>query len=649
MLEPLELMSYDARIRLSRSGSGLLHRALLFSKTPEATAGVSPVVLVKIDDASLEKLGQWPWPRSTHARLVNILSRAGARVIGFDILFPEPDSKDIRGDQMLARASGAAGNVVYAGSFLTKFVAPGSKLFQGNGDILPVGPLRKGAASIGHIVALPDEDGVLRRLPVAVRGQGGLYFCFPVELARIYLGIRGDSVRLIPGRCLELGELVGPGDLGGRGGFGEPGRPGRLGEPDRLGGLNGLDGHLNAQDARVRQVPLDPASSMLVNYLGRNYLNYNYPGREGFKTFSYHRVLAGQVPASEFDGKVVIVGVEAKGLRDFYPTPLSTRGEVTSGLYINALALDTILSGEFIKRVNPYVTLGAIVAGGLAAAGPTSLARLFILAALAAGAGLLALMRYGLWLDIVPVITAMLVSYVASLARALVDERKRRDEVRRAFERYVTPEAVREILAAPGGYALGGSRRTVTVLFADIRGFTAFAETRDPEEVVGILNRYLGAMGDAVLREGGTLDKFMGDGIMAIFGAPVPLEDHASRAVRAALGIVDEVERLEEELGYGLQVGIGIATGEAVVGNIGTRRRMDYTAIGSAVNLASRLEELAGPRQVLMDGETHSMVRDHFHTPVTWESLGHVAVRGRTGLLEVWNLKKGGEVRGDAI
>ncbi|NPV51948.1 MAG: adenylate/guanylate cyclase domain-containing protein [Firmicutes bacterium] len=636
LFEPLELMSYDARVRLSRA----LSFPYIFPFTRmapdregdslQAKEKDSPVVLITIDNASLERLGQWPWPRSTHAKLVNVLSRAGARVIGFDIIFSEPDSKNVKGDEMLASASGAAGNVVYAGSFSTKFIIPGSRLFQGEGGIFPVSPLHEAAAAVGHIVALPDGDGVLRRLPVAVRGQQGLYFCFPLELARIYLGISGDSMRLIPGRYLEMRDL-------------EPDGGSRLDQPPGFDELESNWDHRPRARVRIRgrriRVPLDPTSNMLINY---GYKNYGYKAG-GYRTFPYYQVLAGQVPAREFDGKAVIIGVEAQGLRDFYPTPLSTRGEVTPGLRINALALETILSGDFIRRVNPFVTVMIIVVGGLAAAGSTLLARLFILIALAVISGFLAFARYGLWFDMAAPIAAMLASYVVNLIQALAAEERKRNEVRRTFERYVTPEAVREILATPGGYALGGSRRAVTILFADIRGFTAFAEDRDPEEIVGILNRYLSAMGEAVLREGGALDKFTGDGVMAVFGAPVVMKDHAFRAVKAALAILDNVERL----GYGLQVGIGMATGEAVVGNIGTGRRMDYTAIGSVVNLASRLEELAGPRQILVDGATYSMIKGHEshagrgdpgYMFITWESLGHIALRGRTKPLEVWRI-----------
>ena len=627
--EPLELMTYDVRMRAG---------ARIFS-SQRSLNGDSPVVLVVIDDASLQQIGQWPWPRSIHARLTEILSRAGAKAIGFDIMFSEPDTKDIIGDKRLADASIASGNVVLAGAFAGKFMTPGSRLFQGIGEILPLEPLRRAATGVGHIVALPDDDGVVRRVPVAVKGEGRLYFSLPVELARVYLGISEKSMNLAPGRYLEL--------------VGDGGKPLRI--------------------------PLDATGSMFINYL----LGLA-PSSHGMLVVPYHQVLAGKIPSKTFKGKAVIIGMEARGLRDFYPTPLSVPGGVTSGLRINAMALDTILSGAFIKRVSPLVTVGMMAAGSLAAGAagafgvpgipgadaggdwgagrfPVFLHALFpalISMVFAIGAGFALLWRYGLWLDIVPVVTAIAVSYIATLVQALVVEEKKRYEVRKTFERYLAPEVVREILSAPGGYALGGSRRKVTILFADIRGFTTFASVKDPEMAVNVLNQYLKVMGEAVIREGGALDKFMGDGIMAIFGAPAPLKDHASRAIKAAIEILDEVGKME----YGLRVGIGISSGDAVVGNIGTGRRMDYTAIGNTVNIASRLEELAGPQEILMDGASFHMVRGQAdgtpaksgsfeseyaqkdETPhIPWEilfceGLGQMTLRGLSIPVEIWKV-----------
>ncbi|HHY46154.1 MAG TPA: adenylate/guanylate cyclase domain-containing protein [Firmicutes bacterium] len=574
--ERLELWSYDVRVRLAG----------------EMPVEEAPVALVLADERSLESLGQWPWPRTLHARLVSILSGAGARVVAFDVVFAEPDSKSPQGDLALAHAIRQAGNVVLATPAADKGMTRRSRVFETDRMIRPVTALVQSARVLGHVVAVPDPDGVLRRLPAAVVAGDGAYFGLAVEAARLYLA-RGQ----------DADQSVGDPDAD---------RPGKEPNAVQVGGImRFMPGRFldfgGLRESKRSRAPLDGTSSILINYRLRG----------AIKTFSYIDVIAGSVHPREFAGKAVIVGVAAPGLGDSYATPLSTHGELVSGAEINSLLAATLISGYTVRRAGlPYVILGIILLGILSAflmgrnargsSNGRSLApgRSLPLAGMVGATilGAYVLFLHGVWLDVMPLVGVIVLSYVIDMGLTIRDEVRQREQIRATFERYLAPEAVRGILAQPSLARLGGTRRAITVMFADIRGFTSFARDRDPVEVCEVLNDYLSIMGQAVFEEGGAIDKFTGDGVMALFGALVEIEDREQHAVRAAFKIMQRVKGLQ----HGLAVGIGIASGEAVVGNIGMPTRMDYTAIGPPVNLASKLEDLAGPQVVLVDGPTRA-------------------------------------------
>ncbi|MGE5584143.1 MAG: CHASE2 domain-containing protein [Bacillota bacterium] len=556
------------------------------------------IVIVAVDDESLARLGQWPWPRSYHARLIEILSREKAKVIGFDIIMPE-ESGDPGADDALARAAAASGRTVFPFHAENKVLPRGAHVFYASGARKPPYPALARSAAVGSVIAVPDADGILRRhVPVVLDG-GRPRYSMDVEIARLFLGLPPSAISLAAG-----GLNIGP----------------------------------------VR-VPMDATGRVLIRYSSGS------PGGPGYRTLSYYEVLRGEFATGELEGKIVLVGVTARGLYDFYFTPLSSAGNPVPGVEVHANTVQAILEGRMVVREPPepftavfLVVLSVTLAVAFrrlrpAVAASASLA----LAIFTASSSLFLFGRMDVWVDPTPVIALLALGMGRHLIDAYATTEAERARIRATLGRYLSPAVVDDILKARGAVTLGGRRLDVTVMFADIRSFTSFAEKEDPERVVDVLNAHLSIMVEAIFREGGMLDKFTGDGVMAVFGAPVPQEDHAIRAARAAIAIREACSspRAETERGdtapggdVRLSVGVGMASGEAVVGNIGTLARMDYTAIGDAVNLAARLEGMARPGQVLVCEWTYHAIRGS----VAARRVGSIEIRGRAAPVDVYEL-----------
>jgi adenylate cyclase len=367
---------------------------------------------------------------------------------------------------------------------------------------------------------------------------------------------------------------------------------------------------------------------------------------------SFEQVLAGDepdVPMEALAGKVVFVGVTAAGTEEFdaRPTPLRA---FDPGVLIHATALDDLLRGDWMRRGAPLLQGGAVVlaavgvgalTGGVASAWLAAAGTLLLLAAVTAAG--IAAFGAGLWVDLAGPLLAGGLAFAGSMAVNWMTEGRERRRVRDLFGRYVSPEYVRRLTDELEAVRLGGERVPLTILFSDIRGFTTLSERLPAEEVIALLNEYLERMTDVVFRHGGTLDKFIGDAVMAFWGAPVPDPDHARRAVEAALDMLAEVDALdrawrERGTSAGLAIGIGIHTGEAVVGNVGSlARKLDYTAIGDAVNLASRLEGLNkeyGTRAIVS-----ASTRGAADGPYDFHPLGDVRVKGKEEPVRIFELR----------
>jgi adenylate cyclase len=356
-------------------------------------------------------------------------------------------------------------------------------------------------------------------------------------------------------------------------------------------------------------------------------------GPRTFPAVPFHRVVNGDVPPGTFAGKIVLVGATTHVLHDVFPTPFASEGTMP-GVEIHANVIDTLLQGIPIRHASPtIVRILTVLAGLFSVWAATRLHPLAAFGLVAGGVlGYLAVChaafvagRY--WMEAVPVPVALGAGYFGSVVRDFIREQRER----RRLSRFFSPEVVKEIVRHKDDTTLDSGRRRLTVLFSDIRGFTSISERMSPEEVVTFLREYLTEMTDAVFKHGGTIDKYMGDGIMALYNVPFESPDHAARAVWTALEFQDRLRPLAERFaarhGGSLRCGVGINTGEAVVGTIGSTQRLEYTAIGDAVNLGSRLESVTKDYNVpiIVSEETWQEVKHLF----AMRYLDEVKVKGK--------------------
>lgn len=509
------------------------------------------VVIIGIDEPSIRNIGRWPWDRAVFADLVGQLGEA--RVVAFDIIWAEPSSR-AGDDDRLAEALRQHGRVV-----LSAFVRTDRVRDQLNQSLQrPLPPLReavKGGArpSEGFVNTPSGEDSVVRAsIPIDTDTTGVPFPSLALAAVLQYEGLPMEQVEAEP------------------------------------------FGNIRLHDRMIRR-----------NVQGQTYLNYAGPAGT-FTTYSLIDVLEGRVPPSAFADRIVLVGTTTPTLKDDYPAPFAketTVGQFMPGVEIQATAVATYLNGTDIIRISDGMAVLVTILFGLLVLAIARRIQTFrgavasLLLCVVYGAAVYVLWsRMQIWVDVVtPLVAGFLVYITSTLGNYLRAEAEKR-RVRNLFGRYVSENVVGELLKNPTMLELGGKRFEVTVLFADIRGFTSFAEGRDPQVVVERINEYFTAMVEVIYRNGGTLDKYMGDGIMAYFGAPIPMENHAERALQAAFEMRARTRELHERwrsLGIEpFKIGVGLNSGEVIAGNIGHPDRVEYSLIGATVNLASRLESL---------------------------------------------------------
>jgi adenylate cyclase len=376
--------------------------------------------------------------------------------------------------------------------------------------------------------------------------------------------------------------------------------------------------------AGLARGPAPTGSELLVNFRG---------GPGTFPMVAYHRVVTGEIPPEVFAGKIVLVGATTPTLHDIFPTPFASQAGM-SGVEIHANTLETLLQDIPLRRApRLLVPVVAVLAGAVAAWTATALRPLPAFGVIAAGvvgdlaASHAAFLWGRYWVEVVPVPLALLVTYAGTVAKNFAQEQREK----RRLSRFFSPAVVAEIIRHKDDTKLAADRRRMTVLFSDIRGFTSMSEKMQPEDVVTFLREYLTVMTEAVFKHGGTVDKYIGDAIMALYNVPFEAPDHARRAVRTALEFQARLTPLAERfaLKYGgtLACGVGIHTGDAVVGTIGSEQRLEYTAIGDTINLGSRLEGLTKEFSVpiIMSEATATEVAGQFGT----RDLGEVTVKGK--------------------
>jgi len=593
---------------------------------PRATGAERLVRVVDIDDESIRRLGQWPWPRAEMAKLVDALAGAKAAAIGFDVLFSETDRAPSgaaggEGDAAFAQALGGqsvilselvtqtklAGVVPAKSGFTFIGQDPTPDLPHLNGALGPLTILAKSAAGIGFVNWQADADRVVRRVPLLIVVNGQIQPSFAIECLRV---AQGASTYLI--KSADLG-----GSSPGQGAGVAAIKVGDLVVPTEPAG-----------DIRAYFAAMDPSLST-----------------PAWKLFQPGPDLA------DLAGKIVVIGASASLLSDVVATPLNPS---TPGVEAQAQLIEQILDGDALLRPDwapgaeaatmTLLSLALVVATPLLSALWSAVLGALAVAAMAGGSWL-AFTQYGWLIDPVTPGFSSGAVFLAGLLALYSQKRHQLNETRSHFGRFVSPAVVARLAEHPEAIQLGGLQRTLTLMFCDIRSFTTISEGLTAVELTSFLNEYLTPMTEAVLAEMGTVDKYMGDAIMAFWNAPLDDGDHAAHAVNAALAMRNTLAALNEgwasraaESGHAfhpVKFGVGLNTGECCVGNLGSTRRFDYSAIGDEVNVASRLE---GASKVLGVDIVASDLTRADAPDFAWLEVDRLVLKGKTRSTPVYAL-----------
>ena len=548
------------------------------------------IVIAGIDDATLATYGLWgEWPRSLHAQAIDNLSQAGAKVIAYDVIFTDASSDD----EMLATAIVNAGNVVLA-DVGTQPVSQGGEIAYDD-FLMPVAPLDEAASGIGHANVVPDGDGTVRRVPLVIKSTSGQVYP-SLTLAVLY---KEFGLPLPQDYPLENGSAY----------------------------------------LVMRNVPVDSSYNLRVNFGADN---------QQRPYVSYQDIISGNFDPSLVENKIVLIGMTATGELDTFSVPNSA-GKIP-GVYIHAGAMDTILTQRFLQDPSPFVPplimvgLIGIIAFALPRLGTrhwTDIAKglgltvgLFVAVLIG---GFIAFDK-GYTLDLLYPLLLLPTAYVANIIYIVITEQRDKRFVKELFGRYISPQIAKEIVtrADAGDLQLGGEQREVSVFFADIRGFTTISEQLSPEGVMQMLNSYLSVIADAVVENDGIVNKFVGDNIMAVWNAPQSQPNHALLAVKAAWEAQLRLAELRQKDNrpVPVQFGIGVNTGVAVAGNVGSAGRSEYTVIGDSVNTASRICSNTPANEVRIGAETYNQTKDYLEA----EQLEPQQVKGKAAPITVYRI-----------
>lgn len=494
--------------------------------------------IIAIDEKSIAELGRYPWSRDRYVQLLDRLSAAKAKAVIFDAFFPERES--LAHDRMFGAAAKRAGNVVLGVAFDFDKSGRVTRITRSLPEI------EQGAIGVGHINQQPEDDGVIRRNQLLVEMDGKQIPSLGLMAAMMALG---ETKFVADDFDIAIG---------------------------------------------THHIPVDGENRMWINYVGA-------PGV--YPRYSFVDVLNGRIPVEELQGKILFLGATALGIYDMRVTPFSGN---TPGVELHATIADNIISGRHIRQggIEALIDMAFIIVMGAIAFYLTTHLHLVrgIPATLLLLIGYIWLTYYlfnaGHWINMIyPIMSAVVAVLVGSGFRYLVLERSAR-EMRSMFSSYLSPKLVARLEKDPEAAKIGGDNKEVTVLFTDIKGFTSFSEAHPPQEVVSRLNEYLGAMVQVIEQHDGTIDKFIGDGIMAYWGAPLTQHDHAKLAIECIKAINARMKELRAQWqAEGLEqfsIRGGLQSGEVVAGNVGLAgKKMEYTVIGDTVNQAARLEGTA--------------------------------------------------------
>jgi adenylate cyclase len=628
LVQALEFAIDDARARAFMAG-----------------ASRQPIAIVDVDESSLREIGRWPWPRDRLARLVaELFERQRASVVGFDLLFAEPDNADwsaIEGlaatdralaerlpalkhalDRDQALAAALRGRRVVLGYYLTSdrdgqrsgalpqaiFATGGLpteiRLTRWNGYAAALPAFTAAAPRGGFFNAVADADGLVRSLPLLAQLDGGIYESLVLAMLRTYTGEPTVHVVTAPGDARPLRVEL-------------------------------------RQDGQQLALPVDARGAARVPFRG-----VGGPKGGAFRYVSAADLIAGRAPAQALAGALVLVGTTAPGLADLRPTPAAS---VYPGVEVHASLLAGALEGtlpwqpawslayELALLAATAVLLG-VALPQLAAAWAVALA-----AAVMLGHVALNLSLYAAWHWVLPLATPLVFTALASAALVSwgwISEGRVRRSITRLFGSYVPPEIVAELARDPARYDMRAENRVMTVMFCDLRGFTTISERLEPQALREVINTFFSRMTNIIRDHRGTLDKYIGDCIMAFWGAPLDDPDHAVHGVHAALAMAREMDALNAELAArglpAIALGIGLNTGLVCVGDMGSNVRRAYTVMGDAVNLASRIEGLTRQYDVAVLAGEATRAAAGEAADLQWREVDRVRVKGREAAVTVF-------------
>lgn len=610
-------------------------------------AGDVPLVIIEIDKESLFTLGEWPWARDIHARLVTDVSSFGAKCVAFDIYFiSEVDQSTVQQDFIFSQACKVCNDVYFSLNFeindqlqknsndstesdsvLTRFSYPLSLPSwikpHSAYALSPVKTLYESTVGSGHISVLEDVDGKIRRIPLWLENNGRYY---PQLALRVFI----DSMKVQTVDFPHKGIM-----------------------------------RMIAADKRTIMVPVDNRAQYFIDWCGpfgksfyycsyvdvikafQEYAEGNSAPMLSVRTPDNPNVTVEKNAFDFFKDKICFVGFTTAGLIDQKPVTVSTRYPLVG---IHANLFENLYHGNFFHETPPWIEcviilLFSLIATALVITLSLGQAIPLLIVLLVAWAGVtIGLFMYKtVWISPTYIYFSVLMCFLSGVVYRITTERKKTRYIKQLFKRYVAPDVVETILRNPELMELGGQRRMVTVMFCDIRDFTALAETLAPEEVIRLLNTFFSLAVDSVFKYHGTVDKFIGDCIMAYWGAPTPLEDHALYAVKTALDIQAELKKrnnvlIPDEKEQKIEVGIGICSGEVVVGNVGMAekkfQKTEYTVIGDYVNLAARLVDLAPRNDILISSQTYAMVQEVINA----RPLPSVMVKGKREPVQIYKV-----------
>ncbi|WP_041666804.1 CHASE2 domain-containing protein [Sulfuricurvum kujiense] len=603
--------------------------------------GDQNIVIVDIDEKSLKELGQWPWSRDKVAHLLENLKGYGAAIIGIDVVFAEPDNSSPKAvfrklgiadtnvadyDRMLGETIAQTPAIVgYVFALSNDGVAPentpttnaviieknkpaSSFLIKPYRAVLNIPLIQDNAYSSGYFNTLPDKDGVVRSVPLVMEYGGIIYPSLSLEMIRIMLNERKITL-----------------------------------EYDDRG--------VNRIMVGDRVIPTDFYARMMVNYRG---------SAKSYRYISAADVYNKKIDPSLIEGKIVLLGTSAAGLLDLRSTPFDS---AYPGVEVHANVMDNIINQTFIAQpiwavgvdivtilVVPFLIFAILLLPGAMA----SFAAFIALNAGIIGGHYYLMMREGIVLNTLIPLLAMIALFLAGQVINYFLENKQKEMIKGKFARKVSPAVMNDILSSTTEDILAGTEREITIFFSDMRNFTNISEVLgNPKGLIRFMNAYMEPMTEIIIKSGGTVDKFIGDAIMAYWNAPLAIENHADKAVGAALEQLHGLDKLNSALKKNpdfakvaemsdkkglpiVDIGIGVNTGTAIVGEMGTRGRSDYTVIGDTINLGSRLESLCKyyNSRLNISGFTKQALKGEY----IFRFLDLVTVKGKSEPVEIWQI-----------